>query len=205
MFRRKPPYGSSYMPKRQFRFQYTLRSFLLLFVVVALVLGLITDKYRRILAAARPLQPFKMRGWAAWDYECDASGAFIETPITLAPRTTVSRPGWYDEWLHRIVYVNCGPASSHQTIQYLQDLPSVRCLIVGGKNFDDKDISVVGGLTQLESLYLDRIRNITDDGLKNLKNLPGLRTELLQTRPSVAWRAHSYGLFRVPGLVERPR
>ena len=30
-------------------------------------------------------------------------------------------------------------------------------------------------------------------------------TELLQTRPGVAWRAHRYGLFRFPELVERPR
>jgi hypothetical protein len=32
-----------------------------------------------------------------------------------------------------------------------------------------------------------------------------LITELLQTRPGVAWRAHRYGLFRFPELVERPR
>ena len=32
-----------------------------------------------------------------------------------------------------------------------------------------------------------------------------VKAELLQTRPGVAWRAHRYGLFRFPELVERPR
>ena len=32
-----------------------------------------------------------------------------------------------------------------------------------------------------------------------------LITGLLQTRPSVAWRAHGSRLFRIPGLAGRPR
>jgi len=177
------------MSIKRLRLQYTLRSllsFFVLFALVLVVLVIVVSEYRRAVATGMARTAIEEAdGIAIWDYEYSASkGSIDEAIISRQDKKCGALSRLYDEYFHDIVYVDCGSACSHKTIEALVNLPKVRILVVNGdRSFDDKDLSVVGGLSHLEELYLNGVEKITDRGLTNLQNLRGLKTLNISSTP----------------------
>jgi Leucine-rich repeat (LRR) protein len=193
-------------PKRRRRWlQFSLRTMLLVTLLVALVLGWLAEKidvaWRQQRAAESIL---KLGGQVHYGYQ------FFSAPGTLSSGPPPRPPG--PKWLRwlmgehffaRVAVVTYPPGISDKDLKHLDDLPyltqihlrggtvtgaglnhvwkhdKLRALTLRSVSVTDVDAANLAGLTQLEQLDL-RHTPITDETVKTLSGLPKLSRLLLE-------------------------
>ena len=166
---------------------FSLRTFLLLFAVAGICLGVVSQRAREQRRAVAALQ----RVFAEIEYECDTESRQTSQRSALDPSV---------DYRHSVVQVILdAPAVNDETLVHLRAFPKLRCLMMieGTKvtsdglgelrdlrhlkqlilsidTIDDRGLETIAQLSQLEDLWLHNLR-ITDAGLQRLSALKKLR------------------------------
>jgi len=186
----------------RWRFQFSLRSLLIMVVAVAvpcswLAVEMREAKRHQEAAAAIVATP---GGSVSYDYEFDSSGKRISGATPKSPKSlrwllgddffdrvvqvSVARDAAFEQAKTladlRCVRVGCSGQVTDATLVHLQGIPQLRVLHFGANNVTDAGLASLSGLTHLERLEM-RYMRITDAGLKHLEGLPQLRALWLGT------------------------
>ena len=160
-------------PARRRRFQYSLRTLLLLFLVIGIATGWFTARMRtakRQRAAALTIA--SLSGVVGYDDEpADFAPVPARGPVS---RWLRSRLG--DDFFRTAVSV---VAFNNGTMAAVAELPDIRRLDFVGSPATDAGLVHVRGLSRLERLNLADTQ-ITDAGLEYLAGLPQLRAICLR-------------------------
>lgn len=165
-------------PKRRW-FTFSLRTFFVIVTLIGVWLGWKINEARKQKQAVEAIQA--SGGTVLYDFEIGSNGYAIQPSPDL---------GWLAKWigveyLHNVVCVSF-PSSIptpgvdakdyeyDEVVPYLQDLPHVTDLTLGGNgNLRDGDLRYIASLTSLKHLCIDR-SPITGTGFKHLLNLKQL-------------------------------
>ena len=183
-------------------FQFSIRSLLLLMVVVAIPCSWLAAARQQAEKQREAVQRiWKAGGVAAYDYQVNPSGY-----LTLA-----APPG--PAWLRRLlgdnlfalsldaVQVDFGISRAGDAeLEHLNELPQLRCLILCCTNVGDAGLQNVERLARLQRLCLGGTR-VSDAGLQHLGGLTQLQElDLGSTGVSDASLQHLKGLTQLKSL-----
>ncbi|MGO9111573.1 MAG: leucine-rich repeat domain-containing protein [Thermoguttaceae bacterium] len=159
------------------RFQFSVRSLLVLVVVVAMPCSWIaveiraTKKEREAIEAVR-----KAENWVFYDFEMDASEKKMANPEPPQPAWLRRLLG--DEFFCDVVEVH---ATTNAAIKNVESFPELRTLFTyspasGDNPAEVTDVALdrIGACSHLETLHL-RHTSITDEGLRHLAGLTNLK------------------------------
>ena len=158
------------------RFQFSLRSLMLLVVVVAIPCSWLSVELkaaREQNAAVEAIQ--KAGGWVECNEGYDPNGL---VPVALLD-------GWQGFYFMNVTDVYFDEAKvGDSELEHLKGLPQLRFLALNGTSVSDAGLKHLKGFTQLESLFLEGT-NVSDAGLEHLKGLTQLKTlDLSRTKVS---------------------
>jgi len=202
--------GKGELPTKRRRFQYSLRSLLLVITVLCIWFAYIANEARKQKNAVAQIQ--EMEGWVRHDYEFDEDGKNIKDAQPPGP-------DWLREWIGidyfcDVTWINLIGAQVKDlspleklpnlevlSLSYTQvsdlspliNLAKLKFLLVG--NSQVNDLSPLAGLTKLESLYLLQIPVSDLTPLKNLTNLKLL----------MIWQSQVADLTPLAGLTNLER
>ena len=175
------------------RFQFSIRSLLLLTVAVAIVGSWFAVKTREAKHKQQATEAIlKLKGVVVYDYELGA-------PIGKAKP---AQPAWLrrlagGDFFDRVTIVHL-PGDDAAELGPLQDLPELSTLWIIRCDFTDAGLAGLEGLHRLSSLrFFDPAVNLTDDGLAHLEHLKRL-TSLTVNGPKIT----DAGLKHLEGLCE---
>ncbi len=193
----------------RWRFQFSIRSLLVLTVAVALPfswLAVAVKSAREQKAVVAAIE--KWGGNVDYDWAFDKDGNFL-------PRARPPEPPWLRSWLGEDFFgaVECvsGPTNNPQVtdegLAHLTGLPQLKGLQLIGTKVTDQGLAYLDGLPQLTGLLLDGTQ-VTDAGLAHLAALTKLRTLYLSnTQVSDSGLAYVAGLpeLRMLWLINTPQ
>ncbi len=188
------------------RFQFTVRSLVVLVVAVAVPCCWLAVKLRKAERQRQAVEAVEaMReagGWVMYDYEFDESGVYT------GRKAEPPAPAWLRELLGVDFFADVvGVHSLYATelgdvgLEHFKELTELRHLML----FRDTQVTDVGvehlkSLTKLEMLSLQATQ-LTDNGLEQLKGLTKLEwLDLSSTRVTDAGLVHLKGLTRLERL-----
>ena len=185
------------------RFQFSLRSLLVLVVAVAVPCTWLAVEIRQAIRQKDGVEAIKMAGnWVTYDFEIDASGKERANPQPPEPA-----------WLRRFLDVELfcdvveASATTNAAIEKVDNFPGLRTLFVfsPGCGDDPKEVTDVGlaclsGCSHLEKLYL-RHTSITDSGLRHVAGLRNLKhLDIQDTKITDAGLENLKGMTRLESL-----
>ena len=180
------------------RFQFGLRSLLVLVTVVAVVCSWFSVKMRQAEKQRKAVEVIVGTGGdVRYDYE------FVSAMSPAGP----DLPG--PPWLGSLLGVDflSDPlgvtyrAAKDADLVHLKELPSLQYLHLKGTQVSDAGLMHLKGLASLQTLRLEGTR-VTDAGLVHLKGLSNLYWLVLETPPVTgAGLVHLKGLTNLEGLV----
>ncbi len=181
----------------KWRFQFSIRSLLVLMVVVAVACSWLAAARKR--AEGQKVAIVKLAGTVAYDYQFDALDKFN-------PGATPPGPAWLrellgDDFFTTAISLNLDYTHVTDTdLEYLKGLPELRDLGLSGFYITDAGLEHLKGLTQLQSLRLASTP-VTGIGLEHLKGLGGLkRLDLSRSRVTDPGLEHLKGLTQLQWL-----
>lgn len=160
--------------RKRRRFQYSLRTLLVLMTATAIWLGIKVDQARRQQRAVEHIRA------------CGGSVAYqAELPNQTSRRLAFSRSPLAPEWLRRFLGIDLiahvrevrlyGPPKLHDAdLAVLEALPGLEGLIISGDNITDDELAHLGNLHQLQELEIASPQ-VTNEGLTHLARLTELR------------------------------
>ena len=178
------------------RFQYSIRSLLVLMVVVAVACGWLATAKKRATAQRAAVEAIEQAGGGvSYDYEGDGS-----EPVELPG------PAWLRELLGDNLFVDLTEVMANQPefsdagLEHFDGLTQLRRLWMDHTKISDAGPEHLKGLSQLQDLGLG-ITKISDAGLEHLKGLTQLQNlDLGITRISDAGLRHLKGLTQLREL-----
>lgn len=183
------------------RFQFSLRSLLMLTVVVAVSCSWLTvemKKAREQTAAVATI--LKLEGRPAYDWQVDASG------IYLLPNAQSPVPGWLrnlleEDFFSDVIQAGCLKGDTTDTdLEHMGKLTRLTAMMIISPHVTDAGVEHLRGLTRLGWLNL-LCGQITDVGLEHLKGLTRLRSlGLSGSRVTDAGLEHLTGFGRLQQL-----
>ncbi len=162
-------------PARKLRwFQYSLRSLMLLVLVVSLGMSWVAVKIKRARQQERAVEELRKSGVYVWyDYQVEQSGK--------APYTGPPGPAWLRNLLGENFFATlvggnfASPSVTDANLESLEELTQLRDLNLNGTQVTDAGLKHLKGLTHLQKLYLS-FTQVTDAGLEHLEGLSQLQT-----------------------------
>jgi hypothetical protein len=182
-------------PARKLRwFQYSLRSLLLLVLLVSLGMSWVAVRMKRTRQQDEAVEEItKFGGWALYDYQ---NGQFGDVRPTAEP----PGPAWLrnllgENFFATVVEVHfASPLLTDRGLEHLKGLSQLRWLDLPGTQVTDSGLEHLKGLKQLQILSLNDTK-VTDAGLQHLKGLPQLEwLDLDGTQVTDAGLEHLKGL-----------
>ncbi|MHC4406471.1 MAG: leucine-rich repeat domain-containing protein [Planctomycetota bacterium] len=168
--------GTGTQKRRRRRFQFTIRSLLVLMTVFALWLGFEVSRARRQQKAVETI--LKLGGRVTYDWE--VAGDSYGRSGRAKP---IERPGpaWLRSWLgdhyfDTVVQVGLhGRPVTDDDMAALGGLTELEYLTVSSADITDRGLAHLRGLTKLRHLWLNSTR-ITDAGLRHLSEMQNLQS-----------------------------
>lgn len=162
------------------RFQFSIRTLLTLFVVVAVPFSWLATEIKAAKRQANVTEWMKTRH-IAWhyDWQCDADGQWV-FGLNSPPVEGWLRDLLGDDFFADIVWVKVGceyPSFPSGELKHLECLTRIKLLELVGY-FTDADIEHLKGLKELKYLWLNH-NCITDAGLKSIEGLTALNVLIL--------------------------
>ena len=164
----------------RWRFQFSIRSMLVLVVAVALLFSWITvevqqaKRYRDAVTAIRQAE-----GFVYYDFQVDQAGVLI-------PPTNIPGPAWLrtllgDDFFGSVVKVDVTCHGTDAILEKVEEFPQIRELYLGSylsdRKITDAGLEHVGRMTRLQTLGIGGTR-VTDRGVRKLqKALPNCDIE----------------------------
>jgi Leucine-rich repeat (LRR) protein len=158
---------------RRCRFQYILRSLLLLLFLASLGLSWYAVRAKRAREQKEAVEEIgKYGGSAEYDYQ-------VQERYGPRPRAGSPWPAWLrnllgEDFLSTVVSVNFRRSSGDAGLEYLKGLAGLRELDLRYTQVTDTSFEHLKGLTRLETLNLRGTR-VTDAGVERLKGLTQLQ------------------------------
>jgi Leucine-rich repeat (LRR) protein len=187
----------------RWRFQYGIRSLLVLVVVVAIPCSWLSAERERVRKQRQAVEEIRKAGGMVAHsniYQLDPSG----NRILGAPPPG---PAWLCELLGYDLFGNVtlvqlsNSQVSDATLKHLKALTQLQELDLIGTKISDAGLENLKGLTQLQELHLNGT-NVTDAGLENLEGLTRLQLlDLSGTNVGDAGLKHLKGLTRLRQLI----
>jgi hypothetical protein len=172
-------------PARKLRwFQYSLRSLMLLVLVVSLGMSWFAVKMKRAREQEKAVEEITRLGWSvAYDYQLDKRGGWVSGAVPPGPAWVWNLLGEKEGFFATVVFVDLSSCSvTDAGLEHLKGLTQLRTLILDSTKVTDAGLEHLKGLTQLQELYLEQTQ-VTDAGLEHLEGLTQLHyVELLYTR-----------------------
>ncbi len=184
------------------RWQITLRSAMLLVLVVAIWLGREIKVARDQGAAVEAIRAYG--GHVIYDYEL-VNGVPTPGREPAAPRWLRARLG--DDFFREVVVVNLchdaddvstvesSPTRDAEVVSWLRKLPGLTLLAIRGAQATDATIVNIRGMRRLESLQITGADRLTDAGAETIGSMTSLK-HLVVTHSRLTDR----GLERIAGL-----
>ena len=181
------------------RFQFSIRSLLLLVVVVAIPCSWLATEMNKARKQREAVEEvLKVRGEVWYDYQLDPSGCWIpgatppgppwlhallgDDPLVDVTQVALFESEINDAWpehlkpLTKLVSLRLYRVPiTDAGLAHLKWLPNLRCLDIGVTKVTDAGLKHLEALPNLESLKLEET-NVTDAGLKHLKGLLKLKS-----------------------------
>jgi hypothetical protein len=157
----------------RWRFQFSIRSLLVLTVVVAVACSWLTWEMKEARRQREAIA--KLRAGVLYDYQCDPSYPY--QPFSSA---TPPEPGWLrgafgEDFFSDAVALNLGFSQVTDTdLEHLKELNEVQALYLNSTYISDAGLENLKWLPDLQSLGLANTR-ITDAGLQHVRRLAKLR------------------------------
>ncbi|MCE9552953.1 MAG: hypothetical protein K8T91_06195 [Planctomycetes bacterium] len=150
------------------RFQFRLRTILILTTIIAVWIGWWSYKARQQREVVRVVT--RLGGFVTYDFMVDQSGQLVAN----APPTI---PTWLDvDYFSNVVRVNLdGTDVTDADLEHLKCLAEMRWLNLFNTKITDAGLENLKGLSKLERLELGSAAYVTDAGLEHLKGLTQLR------------------------------
>jgi hypothetical protein len=173
-------------------FQYSLRSLMLLVLLVSLGMSWVAVRMKRTRQEDEAVEEIrKLGGYALYDYQFSHSGNPFDPPGPTWLRHLLG-----ENFFAAVVEVNLTSSSlTDAGLEHLKGLTQLRTLNLIGTPVTDAGLEHLKGLTQLEELDLCGTE-VTDTSMEYLKGLRQLRTLCLFGRPIT-----DAGLVRLMGLA----
>jgi hypothetical protein len=186
----------------RWRFQFSIRSLLVLVVVVALPCSWLAVEMKKAKDQKEAVAAIKgLGGNLYYDYEFDDSGAWISGAEPATPAWLRARLG--DDFFalaKNVTFMSGGKITDHETA-CLESLPDLKELwLILQRSVSDRTLAHLKGTRKLEVLYLTYCP-ITDAGLSSLNGLRNLKElDLCGTRVTDAGLMHMEGLVTITSL-----
>ncbi len=167
-------------PRRRW-FQYSLRTLLLLVTALAVWLGFYVHRANKQREAVAAIQ--RLGGWLRYDYQI-VGGKFdpkAESPIPVWLLKALGEVFFHDVVEVNLVYNDDGPRRlenanlSDESLYHLPNLPGVRALLLRDAQATDEGLECVGQLKRLERLLVWDASEVSDFGIRYLRDLKNLR------------------------------
>jgi hypothetical protein len=181
------------------RFQFSLRSLLVLVVVIAVPCSWLSWEMRRAKAQGDAVDAIKTTGIRVFYDDFPRSPSRVGSGFVLvATFGPTSVPVWLRDLFGDCFFADARAAglSNSAQMKHLRRFPQLEILLIHDVPVTDVDLQHLDGLTQLKSLTLDS-PNVTDAGMGHLKGLTNL--EVLNL-----WETHETdaGLQCLEGLTK---
>ena len=182
--------------RKRRRFQFSLRSLLIVVTLVGIVCGWLGSKIDRKVKERKLIEAIvKRRGVVWYDFQCaDSNGRVIPDAKPPGPDWLRSLLG--ENFFSEVRAVLIAPGGDSD-LQLLAALPRLQSAALGGTTIIDNGLAHLKGLTQLEYLDLQRT-GITDIGLRHLTGL--MRLQELKLDETKVTDAGLANLSRLPRL-----
>lgn len=167
-------------------FRFRLRTLLIAFTVVAVLLGLHVRSAERQRHAVLAIRQYG--GWVRYEFQFP-KGHYSENGFDPKARSIV--PQWLLDQLgmdffHNVVQVSLNYSEdsgkreenknfTDEAMQYLVAFPNLRVLLLEGGQGSDEGMQYLEGLTKLEQLFMWDVGQVTDAGAAHLERLKNLR------------------------------
>ncbi len=180
----------------RWRFQFSMRSLLVLVVAVALPCSWLAVEMKEAREQREAVEAItKATGAVIYDYEKDRSGRWIRNPQLTAPLWLVNLLG--RSFFSNVVFAKVMPGTE---LGHLKTLNHLQTLCLDGTSITDAGLEHVVGMSRLRELYLCDTQ-ITDAGLGHIKRLKELETLWLDgTAITDAGLKHLKGLNQLQSL-----
>ena len=203
----------------RWRFQYTIRSLLLLTAVVAIPCSWLAVEKEQARTQQVIVEEISEIGWTGvhYDYEFDPSGNYIPDATPPAPEWLCDLlggdmfgevvmicffdnppPSW-DPETRTTTYPPCHAKVNDALLEKLKELTHLQRLYLNSFDVGDAGVEHLKGLTQLRELDLNGTK-VTDAGLEHLKGLTQLRELDLSDSVTDAGLEHLKGLTQLEVL-----
>ncbi|MGD0900670.1 MAG: hypothetical protein ABR915_22790 [Thermoguttaceae bacterium] len=176
------------------RFQYSIRSLLVLTVAVAVPCSWLSREMKRAREQKEAVAAIeKAGGYVSHDYEVGALGASI---VGAEP----PGPPWLRNLLGEEFLASVDYASPGTELESIKRLPQLRELYLAGARITDDGLAALGALTQLQVLILTGT-GVSDAGLEHIRGLRQLQVLWLgRTGVTDSGLAHLTGMLRLQYL-----
>lgn len=155
-------------------YQYSLRSLLIFVTLFAFACSWLAVKKRQAKRQKEAVEIIQMVGGNVWyDYQETA-------PRTVSTAGKPREPDWLlkiltEDFFHKPVNITFfGTPKDEGWSKAVNDLPSLKTLLLSGRNISDKTLENLAMLPNLEELHANS-SSVSDEGLKNLEKFPKLR------------------------------
>jgi hypothetical protein len=151
------------------RFQFSLRSLLVLTVAVAIPFSWLAVEMKKAREQAAVVRAVEEKGGVVWyDFWYNSQ------PISVSPEPTWLRRLVGDDFLADVTQVYFGKTqATNSAIEQIKGLTQLRGVFLENTHITDAGLEYIEGLAQLEVLWLNETAT-TDAGLVHLKNLTQL-------------------------------
>ena len=162
----------------RWRFQFSIRSLLVLAVAAALPLSWFADAMSKAKKQTKAVDAIrKGKGWVLYGWEFDANGPGLPNAVPHGPARLRSVLG--DDFFNDVVHANL--TNAHVTdsdVEQIAKLSELQMLNLDDNPITDESLRYVKGLRRLQTLSLHHT-NITDGGLKQIAGLTTLEILIL--------------------------
>ena len=182
---------------RRFRLQFSLRSLLIILLLVSIGMSWIGVKMHHARGQRRAVEAIsELGGWVQYHWQ-------------IAGKTEPPGPGWLRELFGVDLFANVAQVSLKETaatdadLEHLDDLPHLAILDLADTQITDAGLEHLGRLNALAVLHLSGT-GITDAGLEDVRDLSNLQElMLIETHVTDAGMEHLTGLvnLQVLGLL----
>lgn len=163
-------------PKRR-RYQFSLRTLMILILVIAVpcaLLGRKIERKRRERAALKVIE--ECGGYVIYDYQREEQGGVKSEP----PGPKWLRDMLGDDFFGEVIGFSSQSAADDAEMARLKDalgeLPYLKVVGMCAPDLTDSGLANFAGLTQIETLSFWASTKVSDAGLQHLERLSGLRS-----------------------------
>ena len=155
------------------RFQYKLRTLLIIVFLVACFLGWFMPIVRKAQRQRQAISVIKSHGGGI-QYECSDEETWCGDSYDHKEKWGTWR-GWLDDMSHDVTYVSCWFRYSQDVSDAIEHLPHVKHLAIGSSGLTGKDLGVLSSILHLESLVMQEASSLSDDDYRMIGPLLKLK------------------------------